>query len=446
MKPTLQVALDFLDLSRALRCAREAVAGGADWLEAGTPLIKSAGLDAIRSLVREFPGRYIVADLKVMDAGRTEVEAAAKAGAKCATVLGVASEATIEECVEAGRNTGIDICVDLVQAPDPAAVARRAAALGARHVSIHCPIDAQMQGRSPWADLAAVRAAVACPVAVAGGLTAATASDAVAAGAEIVIVGGAITKAPDAAAATRAIRHALDTGEKPASDLFKRGQEADLPVLLAKVSTANASDAMHRSGALLGIHPITPGAKAAGPAFTVRTYPGDWAKPVEAIETAPPGSILVIDAGGVPPAVWGELASESCLQRGIAGVVIDGALRDVDDIRRMKFPAFARLVTPAAGEPRGFGETGIVVKVGGLEVAPGDWILGDDTGVVRIPRARAVEVANRAMHVLETENRIRAEIRRHSTLSQVVELAKWEKQVLKRSDGPGPDPVGDRPA
>jgi 3-hexulose-6-phosphate synthase/6-phospho-3-hexuloisomerase len=173
----------------------------------------------------------------------------------------------------------------------------------------------------------------------------------------------------------------------------------------------------------------------AGPAWTVRTYPGDWAKPVEAIEAAPPGSVIVIDAGGVPPAVWGELASESCLQRGIAGVVIDGAIRDVDDIRRMKFPAFARLATPAAGEPRGFGEMGVAVKAGGLEVVPGDWIVGDDTGVVRVPRAKAVEVANRAMHVLEAENRIREEIRRHSTLSQVIELAKWEKQVLKRDEG-----------
>jgi 3-hexulose-6-phosphate synthase/6-phospho-3-hexuloisomerase len=432
MKPTLQVALDFLDLSRALRCAREAVEGGADWLEAGTPLIKSAGLDAVRALCREFPGRYVVADLKVMDAGRTEVEAAAKAGARCATVLGVASEATLEECIEAGRNAGIEICVDLLQTADPAAAARRAAAMGAHHVSIHCPIDAQMQGQAPWADLAAVRQAVTCPIAVAGGLNSETAADAVAAGAEIIIVGGAITKATDAAAAARAVRRALDTGEKVATALFKRGTESDLPAIFGRVSSCNVSDAMHRTGDLVGILPVTTGVRVAGPAYTVRTYPGDWAKPVEAIESAPPGSVIVIDAGGVPPAVWGELASESCLQRGVAGVVIDGAIRDVDDIRRMKFPAYARLVTPAAGEPRGFGETGVAVRIGGQEIAPGDWIVGDDTGVVRVPRAKAVEVANRAMHVLEAENRIREEIRRHSTLSQVVELAKWEKQILKK--------------
>jgi 3-hexulose-6-phosphate synthase/6-phospho-3-hexuloisomerase len=434
MQPILQVALDFLDLSRSLRCAREAVEGGADWLEAGTPLIKGAGLDAVRALCREFPGRYVVADLKVMDAGRVEVEAAAKAGARCATVLGVASDATWAECIEAGRNVGIDICIDLVQVPDPAAVARRAAEAGAHHVSIHCPIDAQMRGKAPWEELAAVRRAVECPVAVAGGLNSETVVDAVAAGAEILVVGGAITKAADAAEATRAIRRAMETGVRVPTTLFKRGAEADLVDLFRRVSTPNLSDAMHRSGDLVGLVPICPGAKLAGPAFTVRTYPGDWAKPVEAIEAAPAGAVLVIDAGGVPPAVWGELASESCLQRGVAGVVIDGAIRDVEDIRRLNFPAFARLVTPAAGEPRGFGEMGVAVKVGGLEVAPGDWIVGDDSGVVRVPRSRAVEVANRAMHVLEAENRIREEIRRQSTLSRVVELAKWEKQVLKREE------------
>ena len=74
MKPVLQVALDFLELKRALELAAEAVRGGADWLEAGTPLIKSAGLDAVRELRRAFPKHTIVADLKTMDAGRIEME------------------------------------------------------------------------------------------------------------------------------------------------------------------------------------------------------------------------------------------------------------------------------------------------------------------------------------------------------------------------------------
>ena len=81
MKPILQLALDFVDLKRALKSAQAGIAGGVDWLEAGTPLIKSEGLHAVRELRKLFPDSTIVADMKIMDAGRTEVETAAKAGA-----------------------------------------------------------------------------------------------------------------------------------------------------------------------------------------------------------------------------------------------------------------------------------------------------------------------------------------------------------------------------
>ena len=105
-KVHLQVALDFVDLPRALLIAREAVAGGADWVEAGTPLIKAEGLQAVRELKAAFPDKVIVADMKTMDAGRIELEYAAKAGAGVVGVLGAASDSTIKECAEAARNYG----------------------------------------------------------------------------------------------------------------------------------------------------------------------------------------------------------------------------------------------------------------------------------------------------------------------------------------------------
>jgi 3-hexulose-6-phosphate synthase/6-phospho-3-hexuloisomerase len=73
----------------------------------------------------------------------------------------------------------------------------------------------------------------------------------------------------------------------------------------------------------------------------------------------------------------------------IAGVVIDGGIRDVEDIREMQFPAFARYMTSAAGEPKGFGEINIEIICGGVKVAPGDWIVGDDNGVMVIPKDKA---------------------------------------------------------
>jgi 3-hexulose-6-phosphate synthase / 6-phospho-3-hexuloisomerase len=122
------------------------------------------------------------------------------------------------------------------------------------------------------------------------------------------------------------------------------------------------------------------------------------------------------------------LATHSAVQQKVGGVVIDGAIRDTPEIIAMKFPAFSRLVMPNAGEPKGFGEIGVPITVGNVRVEPGDWLLGDDDGVVVLPKTIAVEYANRSMDVLEKENRIREEIKEGSTLSQVTELLRWEKK------------------
>src|SRR5580658_8789631 len=113
-RPVLQVALDFENLSRALTAAREAVEGGADWVEAGTPLIKSEGLDAVRELKKAFPDKRVVADMKVMDTGAFEVEIAAKAGADLVTILGAADDDTIADGVRGGELYGAEVIVDLL--------------------------------------------------------------------------------------------------------------------------------------------------------------------------------------------------------------------------------------------------------------------------------------------------------------------------------------------
>ncbi len=428
MRPILQLALDFVDLKRALKNATAGIVGGVDWLEAGTPLIKSEGLQAVRELRRLFPQTTIVADMKIMDTGRVEVEAAAKAGADIVDVLGAASEATIRECIQAGKNYGAKIVVDMIAVDDVLAKAQLVEKLGANYVTVHCAVDEQMEGKDPFETLRLVSQTLSIPVGVAGGINSETAAQAVAAGASIVIVGGAINKALEPEQAAREIRQGLDEGISISTTLFKRKDEAQIRDILELVSAANLSDALHRGGVLQGIRPLFHGIHMVGRALTVRTYPGDWAKPVQAIDQAEAGDVIVIDAGGVGPAIWGELASHSAMQKGLAGVVIDGALRDSDDIVKLKFPAFSRLVMPNAGEPKGFGEIGVPVTVGNVRVEPGDWLLGDGDGVVVLPRAMTVEYGNRAMDVLEKENRIREEIKEGSTLSKVTELLRWEKK------------------
>lgn len=437
MNAKLQVALDQVDLHRARKAAREALAGGVHVLEVGTPLLKAEGLGAVRALRDAFPRAEIVCDGKTMDAGRLEIEGAAKAGANWGTVLGVASDATIEECVEAGGNYGIRVLVDLLGCPDPAGRARQAEAMGADAVNVHCPIDEQVRGGDPFETLRVVRAAVQILVTVAGGVTARTAPRAVAAGADVVIVGGAITKARNVEAATREILEAMRSGRAGGGEVAERGsREADVRAILEEVSTPNLTDAMHRAPCWSGFVATQPDAHVVGKAVTVRTVPGDWAKPVEAIDVCGEGDVLVIDAGGEPPAVWGELATHSARNRGVAGVVVLGAIRDTRAIRTVGVPVYGLTVCPHAGEPKGFGEIGVALRRGGIECRSGDWVVADGDGVAIVPWRKAVEIANRAMYCLEVENRIRAEIQDgNSTLAQVADLRKWEKRVTGGGQG-----------
>jgi len=425
--PILQVALDILELNRAVQIAREAVDGGADWIEAGTPLIKSEGMQAVRVLREAFPGKVIVADMKVADTGTIEVEMAAKAGASIVCILADADDSVIEESVRAARLYGVRIMADLINTRNPAERAQALAAMGVDILVAHTGIDQQMTGQSSLALLESLAGTIEIPIAVAGGLDASAAARAVRMGAGIVVVGGWIVRSADVTASTRNIREAIDAPGTVRQETKSRDEE--IRELLAQVSSPNVSDAMHRKGAMVGIYSICGPVKLAGKAVTVQTMAGDWAKPVEAIDVANPGDVIVINNDqGTHVAPWGELATLSCIKKGVAGVVIDGAVRDVDDIRKMGYPLFAKSTAPNAGEPKGFGEINAEIRCGGESVCPGDWIIGDESGVVVIPRERAYEIARRALEVKKNEARIREEIQRGSTLSQVSELIKWEKR------------------
>ena len=427
MKPILQVALDLMQLNRAVAIAHEAVDGGADWVEVGTPLIKSDGAEAVRTIRREFPGKKIIADTKTMDVGGLEVEMMAKAGADIVTVLGLADDSTITEAVSAGRKYGAEVMIDMINVPDCVKRAKEAEKLGAAYICLHMGIDSQMRGEgNPVETLRKVVQETSIPVAAAGGITVETAPKYAEAGASIMIVGGAIIKAADIKRSAADIVASM-SGKKIDTVLSKKYGEEELFEAFSKASTCNISDAFHKRGVIMGLQPfIKEGVRMVGRALTVQTANGDWAKPVESIDKAKPGDVIVIDVGGAPVAVWGELASHSAMKMGVRGVVIDGAIRDIDDIKKMGFPAFARSVIPCAGEPKGYGGIGMEITVGGQVVRTGDWIVGDECGLMVIPKEVAVEVANRTIDVNERENRTREEIKRGSTLSKVNELAKWE--------------------
>jgi 3-hexulose-6-phosphate synthase/6-phospho-3-hexuloisomerase len=422
----LQVALDLVELDRAITIAGEAVLGGAEWLEAGTPLIKSEGMRAVSALKSAFPDRQIIADMKTADTGAIEVEMAAKSGADVVCVLASSDNSVIDESVRAGKKYGVKIMADLISVPNPSSRALELEKLGVDYICAHTGIDQQMTGTDSLVLLMKVVKEVGIPVAAAGGISEKTAAAAIAAGASIVIVGGSIVRSSDVTGSTRRIKEAMNL-PTPYTGTGKSADD-EIREILGYVSSSNVSDAMHRKGAMTGMIPLSPGTRAVGKAVTVQTFAGDWAKPVQAIDTASKGDIIVINNDqGVNVAPWGELATISCLNRGINGVIIDGAVRDVDGIKKLQYPLWARAMVPNAGEPKGFGEIGTEIQCGGQTVSSGDWIIADDSGVVVIPKNRAYEIARRAKQVYNTELRVREELRQGKTLAQVMNLLRWEK-------------------
>lgn len=169
------------------------------------------------------------------------------------------------------------------------------------------------------------------------------------------------------------------------------------------------------------IKPIWPGAQVVGPAFTARCYPGSIITVHKALLESPAGSVIVVDGSGdCTGALFGELMATEAKARGIAGVVIDGAVRDADGVGGLQFPMFARAVTPRVGSNRRVGATQEDIVCGGVVVHPGDIIVGGRDGVVVVPRPRLQDVMAAVQSVARKEADIRDRIARGERLADIL--------------------------
>ena len=179
----------------------------------------------------------------------------------------------------------------------------------------------------------------------------------------------------------------------------------------AQYQAAILADVAGRRGALNGrIRPIRPHMKMAGNAFTVEVRPGDNLMIHAAMSLAKPGDVLVIDGkGDLGAALMGTIMMTACKQLGLAGVVIDGAVRDTLEIDEMDFPVFAAGANPNGPTKNVPGRIGHPVSVGGVTVRAGDFVLGDADGVVVIEREKIASLLPlAAAKVADEAARIRA--------------------------------------
>jgi regulator of RNase E activity RraA len=174
-----------------------------------------------------------------------------------------------------------------------------------------------------------------------------------------------------------------------------------------KLPVANVSDSMFRlSAAGPALRPMHSGAAMAGPAFTVRTRPGDNLIVHKAIDMAEPGDVVVVDAGGdLTNAIIGELMLAQMVRRKLGGIVINGSIRDSGALAKQPFPVFAAGITHRGPYKDGPGEINVPISIGGMVIEPGDLILGDEDGFVAVAYADSETVcsATEAKHAAETK-------------------------------------------
>jgi regulator of RNase E activity RraA len=189
-----------------------------------------------------------------------------------------------------------------------------------------------------------------------------------------------------------------------------RKVSAETVAKFRELPVANISDSMSRmtaGGARL--RPMHASGVLAGPAFTVKTRPGDNLMVHKAIDIAEPGDVIVVDAGGdLTNSLIGEMMTSHAQQRGIAGFIIYGAIRDYDTIHAGTYPIFAAGVTHRGPYKDGPGEINVPIAIDGMVIAPGDLVVGDGDGIVCVPFDQTAEVlkATEAKHQAELKQMV----------------------------------------
>jgi regulator of RNase E activity RraA len=178
------------------------------------------------------------------------------------------------------------------------------------------------------------------------------------------------------------------------------------------IASPNLADAMGRFNFMdPGILSRT-GLPLCGLAVTVNARPADNLMVHKALQVASPGDVIVVNTcGNTTSAVFGELMCNTAVAAKLGGIVVDGAIRDVDGLAALAFPAFSRSVSAGGCDKDGPGEINVPISCGGVVVSPGDIVVGDRDGVVVVPRADAPEVLSLVQALVERETKRVAEIK-----------------------------------
>lgn len=188
--------------------------------------------------------------------------------------------------------------------------------------------------------------------------------------------------------------------------------------------TCAISDCMGRFNAMTSdMIPLFEGIRLVGTAVTVKTLAADLAAVFKAIDVCQPGDMVVIDShGSINTAFWGENITMSALNRGVIAAVIDGACRDVEEIRKIKFPVICKGIVPNVGAVAGYGDVNVSIQCAGVAVSPGDIVVIDGNGVVVVPKVEAAGILQKTRKLLKTEHLLQEKIKAGATIGELVHI------------------------
>jgi 4-hydroxy-4-methyl-2-oxoglutarate aldolase len=198
------------------------------------------------------------------------------------------------------------------------------------------------------------------------------------------------------------------------------------------LASSNVADAMGRFGFMDEGMRSRSGFPLCGPAVTVQCRPADNLMVHKALQLAAPGDIVIVaTCGNTTSAVFGELMCHTAAAAKLGGIVVDGAIRDVDGITRLGMPAFSRTVCPGSCDKDGPGEINVPVSCGGTVVSPGDIVVGDADGIAVVPRANAAEVLELVAQLMERERSRIAEIAAGGLFKSEIDETLRKKGVIE---------------
>lgn len=188
--------------------------------------------------------------------------------------------------------------------------------------------------------------------------------------------------------------------------------------------TCAVADCMGRFGGMTGdMKPLFPGIRLVGTAVTAKALASDIAAPMKAIDTCQAGDIIVIDAhGSINAAFWGENMSMSAINMGAIATVIDGACRDVEEIRKIPYPVICKSIVPTVASVSGYGEVNVPISAGGVVTNPGDVVIIDENGVVVVPQTIAADILEKATRLLETEHIVQSKLAQGTTIGKLINI------------------------